>query len=292
MVSKVHSLGCGRINTLASYCESTYFKRLRWLVNGATCWQRVACSVSTLLLNCAVILCEKMILLYHPVFIPNETLGELLMSILHYLWGKLLSQHQTCVNTQHLMMFLPLFGPLRDIRVSLPSSWIQQQLQLSDFAVNITQSLLTASFFYFLPPCERLRPSSRNRWLPSLNQWITPAAVSQIPNRSQTSRRVPSAEFTVIDHVTTDMENRTNRHDTLLFQGFFLSSSPSVSTWVQLCQGLMPPCLSKGWEWSPPCCRCLKLKTGNTGVTFWLVHFQLTAPAASSVLVQRYCKYS
>lgn len=73
---------------------------------------------------------------------------------------------------------------------------------------------------------------------------------------------------------------------------FFLSSSPSVSTWVELCQGLIPPCLSKGWEWSPPCCTCLKLKTGNTGVTFCLVHFQLTAPAASSVLVQRYCKYS
>lgn len=126
------------------------------------------------------------------------------------------------MNTQHLMTFSPLFGPLRDIRVSLMSSWIQQRLQLSHFAVNITQSLLTASFIS-LPHCERLRPSSRNRWLPSLNQWITPAAVSQIPNRSQTSRRVPSAKFTVLDYVTTDMEQEilSNRHYTLLFQGFF-----------------------------------------------------------------------
>lgn len=190
-------------------------------------------------------------------------------------------------------MFSPLFGPLRNIRVSLTSSWIQRRLQLSHFTVNITQSLLTASFISH-PHCERLRPSSRNRWLPSLNQWITPAAVSQSPNRSQTSRRVPSAKFTVLDYVSTDMEQEIlfNRHNTLLFQGFFLSSSPSVSTWVELCQGLIPPCLSKGWDWSPPCCTCLQLKAGNTGVTFWLVHFQLTAPAASSVLVQHHCKYS
>lgn len=63
------------------------------------------------------------------------------------------------MNTQHLMMSSPLFGPLRDISVSLPSSWIQQWLQLSDFAVNIIQSLLTASFFLFLPPCKETVPT-------------------------------------------------------------------------------------------------------------------------------------